>query len=95
MRKLVGELMAETPLARLTKVLRHLGIATSSWYRRGVASPQRPGPAPQPVPEEVEQVVLSMAKSNPWYGYKRIAVMCRRAAYSTDSGRPVHAIPAT
>ena len=27
-----------------------------------------------------EPAVLAMARANPWYGYKRIAVMCRREA---------------
>ncbi len=31
-----------------------------------------PGPA-------TESAVVAMATQNPWYGYKRIAVMCRRA----------------
>ena len=31
------------------------------------------------VPEQLEAAVLTMATANPWYGYKRIAVMCRRA----------------
>ncbi len=30
------------------------------------------------MPEEIEQAVLKKAKEYPWYGYKRIAVMCRR-----------------
>ena len=28
------------------------------------------------------QVVVEMATANPWYGYKRIAVMCRRAGHA-------------
>ena len=27
----------------------------------------------------IESAVVAMATQNPWYGYKRIAVMCRRA----------------
>jgi len=58
-----------------------LGIARSSWYRLPVPQEQRgrPGPKPKPIPPEVEKAVYEMAKANPWYGYKRIAVMCRRA----------------
>lgn len=67
--------------ARLTRVLALLGIAGSSWYRRlRAAEPgKRRGPEPKAVSPEVEQWVLQMAHENPWYGYKRIAVMCRRA----------------
>mgnify|MGYP001812593315 FL=1 len=69
------------PQARLTGVLKSLGIATSSWYHLPVPTDQqRPrGPKPQPVPRAIEAVVVAMATRNPWYGYKRIAVMCRRA----------------
>ena len=58
-----------------------MGIATSSWYRQPVPEDQRrrPGPAPQPIAQAVRQAVIDMAVANPWYGYKRIAVMCRRA----------------
>jgi len=66
---------------RLTRVLDHLDIPRSSWYAPVVepGERKRPGPGPQPVPADVECWVLAMARENPWYGYKRIAVMCRRA----------------
>ena len=75
------QLSSEPPGARLTNVLSALGIASSSWYRQPVSQEQRkqPGPAPQPIDPKVVRWVLAMAKANPWYGYKRIAVMCRRA----------------
>jgi transposase InsO family protein len=70
----------DTPTARLTKILDHLEVPTSSWYR--VSDPsrerRRPGPAPKPIPVEIREAVIEMATDNPWYGYKRIAVMCRR-----------------
>ena len=74
--------LEQHPQARRTRVLDHLGVARSSWYHQPVPSEQRrrPGPQPRPVPERIEQAVLAMAKANPWYGYKRIAVMCRREA---------------
>lgn len=66
---------------RLTQVLDALGVPRSSWYRR--ADPerqrQRPGPAPKALPPELVAAVTAIAEANPWYGYKRIAVMCRRA----------------
>ena len=37
---------------------------------------------PKPVAEQVVQAVVTMATENPWYGYKRIAVMCRRAGHA-------------
>jgi putative transposase len=68
------------PSVRRTRVLKLLGVAASSWYRPAVPAEQhrRRGPAPKPVDAQVEPGILAMAKSNPWYGYKRIAVMGRR-----------------
>jgi transposase InsO family protein len=66
---------------RRTRVLMALGVASSSWYRQPTLTEQRrrPGPAPLPLAEEIRQGIIAMAVKNPWYGYKRIAVMCRRA----------------
>jgi len=68
------------PAARITAVLRCLDIAASSWYRRPIPPEERrrPGPKPNPIPKPVEEAVVRMATENPWYGYQRIAVMCRR-----------------
>ncbi len=68
--------------ARTTRVLPLLGIAPSSWYRAPLADKKRPGPRPTPIPEEIVQAIVTMATENPWYGYKRIAVMCRRAGHA-------------
>lgn len=69
--------------SRLVRILATLEIAPSSWYRQPVAERRRPGPARREIPEAVVVAVVEMATNNPWYGYKRIAVMCRRA------GQPV------
>ena len=73
--------------ALLIKVLDLLGIASSSWYQRHKpeCDRARPGPDPRPVPPEIEQAVLAMATDNPWYGYKRIAVMCRRGEHAVTN----------
>ena len=69
------------PRSRLTHVLQAVGIATSSWYCHPVTDQQRRprGPKAQAIPRQIESAVVAMATQNPWYGYKRIAVMCRRA----------------
>jgi transposase InsO family protein len=70
---------SKVPTTRLTRVLPLLGLPASSWYRKAQAGEsRRRGPAPKRTNPQVEQWVLTMAKANPWYGYKRIAVMCRR-----------------
>ena len=73
--------MSQTPTPRLIGLLDALGVPRSSWYHTPVPHDQRkpPGPAPTPVPDEVVRWVVDMATANPWYGYKKIAVMCRRA----------------
>jgi len=74
------ELVGDAELRR-TRLLQALAIATRSWYRQPVPieSQKRGGPAPRPIAQEIRQAVIEMALANPWYGYKRIAVMCRRA----------------
>jgi transposase InsO family protein len=80
-REEVHEAMAQASRPRLMGLLDALGVARSSWYRTPVPEEQRkaPGPAPRSVPDEVVRWVLAMATANPWYGYKKIAILCRRA----------------
>jgi putative transposase len=84
---ILAELTAEqwVPSPRCTEVLRHLDIATSSGYRPRSAQRKRPAPAPQPIPQEIVDAVITMATDNPWYGYKKIAVMCRRAGQAVKN----------
>ena len=76
-------MMTESDACRLTRVLAHLGIARSSWYRelKRPEDRQRPGPSPRPIDAKIAETILMMARENPWYGYKRIAVMCRREGH--------------
>ncbi len=79
---IAAELRIETtpPRARQTQVLRLVGVAASSWHRPPrEGERKRPGPARRPIADDVIEAVVRMATENPWYGYKRIAVMCRRA----------------
>jgi transposase InsO family protein len=70
----------ESKRVRLTAILAALEIPKSTWYRPLIPEDQRrrPGPKPKPIPEAIEKAVVTMATDNPWYGYQRIAVMCRR-----------------
>src|SRR5579871_588647 len=67
------------PLARLKAVVRALGLPCSSFFRRPVAVRRRPGPRPRPLDPERSEVVRSFALQYPWWGYKRLAVVLRRA----------------
>ncbi len=85
---IVAELLADPtpPRPRQTEVLRLIGVAPSTWHRRPRTDPpKRPGPAPRPISPEVIQAVVDMATANPWYGSKRIAVMCRRAGQAVKN----------
>ncbi len=71
--------MSHSGRARLKAVLRYLSISPSSWYykpRKRSKTPTRQ--SPKPLAEDVVAKVKKKAIDNPWYGYKRIAVMCRR-----------------
>ena len=86
LRQAAQEELAGDAKLRTTRLLEALSIATSSWYRRPVPDSERrrPGPAPRPIAEEIRQAIIAMAMANPWYGYKRIAVMCRRSGQAVQ-----------
>ena len=75
----VREELAANGRARLRAVLLALGIAAATWYYRPVRR-EIDGRRQRRlvVPADIEQAVVTMAETNPWHGYKRIAVMCRR-----------------
>lgn len=79
LRSELGAELETIPRARLGEVLRGLGIAGSTWYRESVAAEAhgRPGPQPLEVPEHVRDLVARTAMESPWYGYRKIAVICR------------------
>ena len=73
------QVAARPPRPRQTQVLRLVGIAPSSWHRvPHEGARKRPGPPPRPLSDEVVTAVVEMATTYPWYGYKKIAIMCRR-----------------
>ena len=73
------QVAARPPRPRQTQVLRLVGVAPSSWHRvPREGARKRPGPPPRPLSDEVVTAVVEMATAYPWYGYKKIAIMCRR-----------------
>lgn len=72
---------------RLVKILAGLGIATSRWYYKPIPESERKVPIrlPLTVPAEIAAAVIRMAEDNPWHGYKRIAVMCRRSGINATN----------
>lgn len=79
--------------SEITSVLEILNISRSSWYKRTrtLSGDGRRGPAPKAIPREVCKQVVAFAQDNPWYGYKRIAVIARRTKLSV-SDRQVYRI---
>jgi hypothetical protein len=53
------------PDARPTRVLRAVGVATSSWYDAPTpaAERRRRGPAPKAIQESIEKAVVAMGKA--------------------------------
>jgi transposase InsO family protein len=91
MRSLIRREVAQAKV-RLGAVLVALSIALSTWYYR--PRPAQAGPRRQrrhTVPRDVETKVVEIAEGNPWYGYKRIAVICRRRGLAV-SNRQVYGI---
>lgn len=77
--------------ARLKQVLQGLGVAPSSWYFRAGAEPKRPGPAPKPLDEGLRATVVAFATRYPWWGYKRLTIVLRRAGHAVGK-KFVHAV---
>jgi putative transposase len=84
-RERVRTAVGRKPGLRLKAVVSALGWASSSFFRRPVASKRRPGPSPKPLDAELAQVAESFAKLYPWWGYKKLAVVMRRAGVSVSN----------
>ena len=80
-------MLEQNPGTRLIKVIKLLGIWTSSWYYQLVPKDQRrrPGPNRQPVPPHLEEAIKLTAQEFPMWGYKRIAVVCRRRGFGVTN----------
>ena len=61
------------------------GILRSTWYQRPTETPQKPGRKGNPVPEALAETICQYAERYPWWGYKRIAVVARRAGVGVSN----------
>lgn len=76
---MVSQACEAPPGGWLSAVLQELGISRSTWYRRRAAAPKTSGRKRKPVPEALARAIREFAEFYPWWGYKRIAMVARRA----------------
>lgn len=77
--------VARRPPARLKQVVAAVGWPASSFFREPKATKRRSGPAPRPLDPELAEAVRQVALAYPWWGYKRIAVVCRRSGLQVSN----------
>lgn len=87
LRDVIMRAIADESAIRLVKVLDAIGIPRSSWYHQRVNEEKRKskGPAPDPIPDWMESLVCFLANLYPMWGYKRIAVICRKNGYKISN----------
>lgn len=82
------QMTAADGAVRFVQVLNQIGIPKSNWYRKPgetLKPKAKPGPMISNIEPELVDVVVGMALEFPWYGYKRIAVMCRRCGFEVSN----------
>ncbi len=88
---MVREEVTNRPPATLKGVVRAIGWPSSSFFWHPTQEKRKPGPARREVDQELAKVVLATALKFPFWGYKRIAVVVRRAGVAV-SNRFVYAV---
>ncbi len=63
---------------RLTRLLTHLGVSTSTWYRLPKGGSEPRGRPRDPLDPVRVEAVRDLCRRYPFWGYKRIAVVARR-----------------
>lgn len=84
-RGLVRAEVATRPPARLKPVVKTIGWSPSSFFRKRKSERRRPGPRPRPLDPWLAERVLRFALAYPWWGFKRLAVVCRRAGLTVSN----------
>lgn len=82
---MVREEVTKRPPATLKGVVRAVGWPSSSFFWRPAEEKRKPGPARREVDQELAKVVRSTALKFPFWGYKRIAVVVRRAGVAVSN----------
>lgn len=84
---MIKQEQSEFPGARLKPILKWVGIAPSTWYANEVPPlpPKRRGPARRELDPDMRREVVAFATRFPWWGYKRLAVVMRRAGITVST----------
>jgi transposase InsO family protein len=80
-----AEVAPSEPPARLKEVLRWAGIPASTFFHRRSEAPKKRGRKPRPLDEALVAKVEAFAREYPWWGYKRLAVVMRRAGIGVSN----------
>ena len=77
----------ENPGTRLKPILKAIGIAPSTWYAKEdpPAHAKRRGPPKRDLDPDLRRAVVAFATRYPWWGYKRLAVVMRRAGVAVST----------
>ncbi len=82
---MVREEVVKRPPATLKGVVRAVGWPSSSFFWRSAQEKRKPGPSRRAVDQERAAIVRSTALKFPMWGYKRIAVVVRRAGLAVSN----------
>jgi transposase InsO family protein len=80
-----AEVEVGKPPARLKQVLRWAGIAASTFFHRAVDNPKKRGRKRRALDASLVETVERFAREYPWWGYKRLAVVIRRAGIAVSN----------
>ena len=85
LRQEVRQAVAAHPGTRLKQVVAAIGWAASSFFHVPKKAKKRPGPARRRLDPIRAEKVRQVAVAYPWWGYKRLAVICRRQGLSVSN----------
>jgi Integrase core domain len=85
LRDLVRQEISSYPKARLKALIKAVGWPSSSFFRRRSLERRGSGPAPRPLDPDLVTAVTGIAMLYPWWGYKRIALISRRAGLGVSN----------
>ena len=80
-----AEVAAAEPPARLKQVLHWASIPASTFFHRPVQEAKKRGRKRRELDEELVAKVEAFARQYPWWGYKRLAVVTRRAGVAVSN----------